>query len=184
MSVPEAFTIAHLAGVAVGLGGAVVSDSLFLASAANRRISRPELRFLKLGGRLVWIGLVLIFISGAGLVAVDPTRYLGSEEFLAKMTAVGVLVANGVVFHRAHIPALAARARGERGAEAAFRRKRPWVMLSGAISAASWLFALVLGAMNFSFGYAEFMAGYAAMVAVAAAGALLFGRRIAPTLGE
>jgi hypothetical protein len=180
MTIPDALTVAHLAGLAVGFGGAVVSDFIFLASAANRRVTKPEVRFMKLGSRLVWFGLAALLVSGAGLFALNPSRYLADPEFAAKMLAVGVLALNGLIFHRIHVPAIAARAAGD---ESRFVRLRPWMLFSGALSGASWVTALVLGAVDLParFGFQEIVTAYGLAVAIGAAGAISLRRRLAPT---
>lgn len=138
---------------------------------------------MKLGSRLVWLGLAALLVSGVGLFAINPGRYLADPEFAAKMLAVGVLALNGLVFHRIHVPAIAARAAGD---ERRFVRLRPWMLFSGALSGASWITALILGAVDLpaTFGFHEIVAAYGAMVAVGGAGALLLQRRLAPTTNE
>lgn len=183
VTIPDALVVAHLAGLAAGFGGAIASDAIFLAAAANRRVTRPEVRFMKLGSRLVWLGLAALFVSGVGLFALAPQRYLADPEFGAKMLAVGVLALNGLAFHRVHVPAISARAAGD---ERRFSRLRPWMLFSGALSGASWLTALVLGAVDLpaGFGFREIVAAYGATVAVGGAGAILLRRKLAPARDE
>jgi hypothetical protein len=96
------------------------------------------------------------------------------------MLAVGVLTLNGLIFHRIHVPAIAARAAGD---ERRFVRLRPWMLFSGALSGASWATALVLGAVDLParFGFQEIVIAYGLATAAGAAGAIAMRRRLAPT---
>ena len=78
------FTIIHILGVALGAGGAYVSDMIFMSSIKDQRISKTEMRFLTLGSFFVWTGLITLIISGTGMFLTDTEGYLSSSKFLAK----------------------------------------------------------------------------------------------------
>ena len=144
------FVIIHLFGVAVGAGGAFASDSAFLTSLGDKKISKDEFRMLKAFSRLVWIGTALLLISGAGLFALNPVALSASSKFLVKMSVVGVILLNGVVFHIMHLPFL------ERNLGKPLSSRHtpngmpeiPFVLVSGVISMTSWASAILLGTLR------------------------------------
>ncbi len=181
MDVKTLLTLAHLLGVAVGAGGAFASDAMFLASVRDGRLSATELRFLKLGSRMVWAGLALLAASGTGLFLTDPPYYLASSKFLAKMTVVAVITANGLVFHAVHIPRLLTHSGRGPAIREMLARHKTLLLAGGAISGVSWLSALTLGALRaVPLPYASIMGVYLLLLACAVATALLLRDRIIP----
>jgi len=140
--------IAHLIGVAVGVGGAIASDLLFFKSIKDGRLSDTEFQFLILTSKMVWAGLIILVISGLGLFALDTEKYLASSKFLVKMVVVGVIVINGFFFHFSHIPRLKKYREMWFTTEPEFMQKRSLLLSSGAISITSWMGALVLGSLK------------------------------------
>lgn len=179
--VKELLTIAHLLGVALGAGGAFVSDFLFASSIKDKSFSRTEIRFLNLGGKIVWLGLITLVISGIGLFSLDPAKYLESSKFLAKMAIVAIITLNGIVFHLSHIPRIIRHAGEHFPSSDEFIRKRHLLLISGAISGTSWISALILGSLRtipYSFG--TIMSIYVVVVSTAILVALLLRQRMLP----
>lgn len=172
-------TIFHLLGVALGAGGAYMSDVMFFSSAKDGRISRTELRFLTLGSIMVWTGLAILLLSGLGLFSLDLERYLASSKFQAKATIVLIIFLNGLVFHFSHLDRLKRHTDEHFPSSDEFMRKRPILLASGAISFVSWTSALVLGAIpGLPYSYGLIMAGYLTVVALAIASALFLFRKV------
>lgn len=168
------FTILHLFGVALGAGGAYMSDVMFFSSAKDDRISKTEFRFLTIGSRMVWIGLALLVLSGLGLFFLNVEGYLASSKFLAKMTIVFIVFINGLIFHFSHLDRIKRHAGAHLPSSDEFMRKRPVLLASGAVSFVSWTFALILGAMhNVPFSYFEIMTGYLVVVLIAVLSAFI-----------
>jgi len=177
------FTALHLFGVVVGMGGALVSDAMFFSSIRDEKVSHTEMRFLRLGGITVWIGLVLIILSGILLFSLDPAGYLASGKFLAKMTIVGVIFINGLLFHLIHIPRLHRHAGHHFPSSDEFMRQAPLLIASGIVSIVSWLAAFILGAIGkVALSYFSIMAVYLSVLIMAAAAGILLKRRIVPHL--
>lgn len=172
------FTIGHLIGVALGAGGAYVSDAMFFSSVKDAKISPTELRFLHIGSRLVWVGLAILIFSGIGLFSLDPVTYLASSKFLVKMTIILIIFLNGLVFHFAHLDRIRRHVGEHFPSSDEFMRKRPILMASGAVSFVSWTSAIVLGALSsLSFSYLEIMSVYAVITLAAITGALTLFRQ-------
>ena len=168
------FVIAHLLGVALGAGGAYMSDAIFLYSIRDRKITSGEIGFMALGSKVVWVGVLLLVISGLGLFALSPAEYLASARFLAKMTIVAIVIANGIVFHFAHFPFIRRHVGESLVSGHVFYKRSTGLFISGAISGVSWTAALVLGAMrSIPLNYTTIILVYLALVALAICFALL-----------
>ncbi|MEX1064278.1 MAG: hypothetical protein WD898_00850 [Candidatus Paceibacterota bacterium] len=142
------WVIVHLFGVIIGAGGAFASDFMFFSSIKDKMISHTEMRFLRLGSKMVWIGLAIIVVSGVFLFMSDVPRYMASSKFLVKMTIVGVIIVNGIIFHFRHIPRLHRHVGQDYSLSKEFVKKSPYLLASGVISGVSWLSAFILGALH------------------------------------
>ena len=161
MDFKTAFTIIHLFGVVIGGGGAFASDLIFFSSVKDRKISPTEMRFLHLGSKMVWLGLLIIIISGIFIFFSDIDKYLNSSKFLAKMTIVGIIILNGFVFHISHLPRLHRHINLHFPSSAEFKKNAPLLVASGAVSMVSWTSAIILGVMHsVPYSYPTIMAGY------------------------
>lgn len=176
----ESFTVFHLLGVALGLGGALFSDLLFFRAARNGVLSRGELTPLLLGSHAVTAGLALLIVSGAGLFALDTERYLASTKFLSKMTVVGVLTLNGIILHVVHIPRLRHMA-GRRLFEHASGARYAFVV-SGTVSLVSWVTALTLGSFSgVPLAYGQIIGAYAIVLLTSVVCAVLLSPHLFST---
>ncbi len=173
------FTIAHIFGVAIGAGGAFASDSMFFFSVKDRQLSRAELAFLRIGSLMVWVGLLIIFLSGIGLFLGNVDRYLNSTKFLAKITIVLIIFINGIIFHRLHMPRFHRHADHHFPSSDEFVRHSPYIMASGAISVTSWCWAIVLGVLGgLPYSYLTILTTYLLTVLVAIGTALAVRKRL------
>lgn len=173
--------ILHLLGIALGAGGALASDWIFLISARDGRISRSETRFLSLGSKLVWSGVAILALSGLGLFLLDPIRLLSSPKFLAKMSIVLIIILNGISFHFLHLPRIKRHAGEHFPSSDEFMRYRFALVASGAISFVSWISALILGAWrNIPFSYLQIMLAYLACLIFAISVAYLAKNKLVP----
>ncbi|HEX9722090.1 MAG TPA: hypothetical protein VGA53_02395, partial [Candidatus Paceibacterota bacterium] len=102
------YLIFHLFGIAIGAGGAFASDLIFFKSVKDGRLSATEFGFMELGGKMVWVGLAILVISGVLLFSLNPETYIVSSKFQLKMTVVAIIIANGIVLHLSFIPKLKA----------------------------------------------------------------------------
>lgn len=183
VDVKTALLVVHLIGLALGVGGALLSDAMFFVSIRDWRISKTELKFLTLGSSSVFLGLLLLIASGSGMFLLDPERYLESSKFIAKMTIVLILIVNGLILHNLQIPHLKDMA--ERGASTRVHmlELRSLFLLSGVLSIVSWLAALTLGAFRvLPWPYLIIMGVYASAVLLGFLIAFLFRDRIIPVV--
>jgi len=142
------YTIIHLFGVVIGAGSAFMSDAMYIHATRDRVINTHEFHFLKLGSRMVWIGIFIIVVSGILLFSLNPAGYLASSKFLVKMAIVAVIIVNGFFFHFAHTPVLGRTVGDMLHVSEEFRKKSRYIYIGGAISIVSWSAAIVLGSLR------------------------------------
>lgn len=159
------YTIIHLIGMALGAGGAFMSDALFFYFLKQRDFSERNIAILKVGSKMVWLGLATLFISGLLLFSTAPEAYLHSSRFLIKMTIVLVLTLNGLVFHNVHLKHMA--------------ELKQSLFISGAISLPSWLLAIILGSMRgLALDYSTLLLFYAIVLVISCGVSLAMRRKI------
>lgn len=142
------YLILHLVGLALGAGGAFVSDAIFMTSMKDKKISRDEMTIISVGGNLVWFGLLLLTISGLLLMSLNWTGYIMSTKFIAKMIIVLIIAINGVVIHHAYLPKMRELVEVDLRGNEMFRKISKFLYVSGALSVVSWISALTLGAFK------------------------------------
>jgi hypothetical protein len=139
--------VAHIVGAAIGVGGAMATDSVFLRSIRNRHISSEQFLLIRSVSDVVIIGLGLVSLTGVALLMLTP-ELINDAKFLAKMFVVVVLLVNGVLFHGLVLPFLT-RHRDQWLDGEVLSLPRRWVFaISGAVSGVSWFAALILGAWD------------------------------------
>lgn len=158
----------HLIGIALGVGGATMSDVLFFMSASDNKIDCSELKLLKIASKVVTLGLFLLCVSGIGFIIIGNET---SPRFFAKMSVILILSLNGMFMHKHLMPILDKCTRNE------------WSLLSenvipyfplflsaGVVSAVSWYTALLLGLWrSLSWGYAQIMGAYGLILVIGVA---------------
>jgi hypothetical protein len=178
MDLYEILTVLHVLAAAVGVGAAAASDSVFLNSIRNRRVSHDQYVLIKASSHVVLAGLGVLVLTGVALLVLDVTLW-ENAHFQAKMTAVVILLFNGVAFHALVVPFLA-RHHYRTLPEHMLASKQWMFAVTGAVSGVSWFTALVLAVIGpLDVGYLTIMAVYAGLVAVGAgAGYLLLSHLI------
>ena len=152
-------TLFHIIGVAIGVGGATVSDVLFFRALKDKRISQDELDLLHTLGLMLWVGLGILFASGVGFVLTQfittgTSSYLGATWFLAKMSIIAILFLNALVMHWYIFPFMQSNI----GKKLHYATMKPHLALfatTGVVSITSWYSALTLGVtrgLDFSYG--------------------------------
>ena len=95
-------TFAHIGGLVVGGGAAIVADRGILAAVRRNGSDRGSLlTSVRNTHTVVLSGLVAVMASGVLLFAADLDTYLGSKLFWAKMALVVLLMVNGLVLTQA-----------------------------------------------------------------------------------
>jgi hypothetical protein len=166
----------HIISLALGVGGAIIAD-LFVIGLLNKAITRQELRLLENLEKFVFVGLMLLWISGVGFFVeyqlFNPEK-LSNPKILAKLTIVMIVTLNGLLFHMFF--------HNRVFREGLVIVKLPpltyySLILFGTISSFSWIGAMTLGAvsqLNDIFPYVHIMVGYLAIVACGMISGMLF----------
>ncbi len=139
--------VAHVVGAAIGVGAATASDSVFMRSIRNRRVSSEQFVLIRSVSDVVLAGMALVAVTGIGLLVLNP-ELIAQAKFQAKMLAVVALLANGVVFHVWVFPFLKAHRDTWLGEETLTLGRRWLFAAAGAVSAVSWYTALILGLID------------------------------------
>lgn len=167
------YLIAHIFGAILGAGGAFIGDTMFLSSIKDGHINKDELRFMKLGGRMVWFGLFILVVSGIFLVMTNPGHYLSSSKFLAKVTIVIVIIINGLIFHLIHFPHIRGHIGLKFNESPTFIKRVPYLLVSGGVSVVSWISTVILGMLRgVPYSYTDIMSLYIFVVLISITGAL------------
>lgn len=185
-SVRPVITILHLVGIAVGLGGATVTDVFFFKFLKDRRISHEEAAILHTISQVIWFALALIVLSGAGLYLSDMEYYNQSSKFMMKMLVVSVLILNGAFLNLKITPHLVHISFGDdprKTPEQELQRERRIAFALGAVSFVSWYSALILGALrSVPLSLPILALVYAGLLVVAIAGSQVMERRLGKQL--
>jgi hypothetical protein len=155
--------IAHLFGLAFGMGGASTIDSIFLVASRRGRVTRELVEVVHAAAALVAGAMVLLVVSGTAFFAVgaEPT-----PKFWAKMVIVGVACLNGLAAHRLVFPLIESACTSGTGRLHLRPRNARLAAASAATSSVSWSGALVLGAWHgLKLGMAPILTAYGIVLA-------------------
>lgn len=135
---------AHLLAACVAIGILLIQD-LALAKSKGSPLSATAIKDLTKSAEIMFIALILLWISGLTMVLLgyleNPQQYLMNPKLWAKFTVVSVLTLNGIVLHYFSFPRVTSR----KGLLGLPTFEQILVVLTGALSSVSWLFACYLG---------------------------------------
>jgi uncharacterized membrane protein len=139
----------HVLGMALGLGGATITDVLFFRFLKDFRISEKENEVFRILSQVLWFAILVVILSGIGIFLPDSERLLNSPKFLVKMIVVVVIVVNGAILNILVAPHMVKICFGgehnhEKG-ELHHLRRLAYAL--GAISIISWYSAFILGSL-------------------------------------
>lgn len=151
---PYTLTV-HLLGVVLGFGGALIMDMMIFHFLKNFKISTREAVIMHLLSQMIVLGLILLIVSGVALLFTSMDEYLQNPRFLMKMTAVIIVLINGVALNLYVVPKMELISLREED------RTKNQILVNvsfivGAISGISWLTVFILAMIhvleNFSYG--------------------------------
>lgn len=165
-------TAVHMLGLALGLGGATITDLFFFRFLKDFRISEHEAEIMKVLSQVIWLGLAILVISGLGLYIPQAAELNESAKFLTKMVVVGVIIINGAFLNLVISPRLVSITfrQDHMHQNGELRRFRRLAFALGAISFTSWYTAFILGMLRLipvSLGLAIGIYGLLLVIAVA-----------------
>jgi len=155
-----AFLTLHILSMAIGLGGATVSDLLFFKFLKDYRVSKKEEEVLHLLKDVILTVMLIIALSGLALYLPEASRLNASPMFLVKVIATVILIINGIALHvyiAPHLIHFNLRKKERLG--------RKWHRLAfalGAISVCSWysVFLIAMLKSALPFGFSTMLTGY------------------------
>ena len=155
----------HLLVLMVAVGGMALTEYAVLGVAQGGNAA-----LLTQAPRMVVWALAGLWVTGTVIVGLD-TQFawpiiLSKPKLLAKLSVVVLMTGNGVYLHQRVLPWLRSSSRAA-GAEVSMKRA---AIVSGALSAACWVYAVFLGVakpLGSTWGYAGFMGGFAVLLGVA-----------------
>ena len=160
---------AHLLAACVAVGILLMQD-LALAKTRGNALSATAIKDLTKSAEIMFIALVILWISGLSLVLLgyleNPQQYLMNEKLWAKFTVVSVLTLNGIALHYFSFPRVTSR----KGLLGLPTFEQILVVLTGALSSVSWLFACYLGIArnwNYTADYSFVMFIYSGLLVTA-----------------
>lgn len=169
----KAFLSLHLLGLALGLGGATITDLLFFNFLRDFIISKKEAEVMGILSNVIMGAILLLYISGAALYLSDMPRFNASPAFLSKVIIVVVLSINGILMHKHVAPHMVylsfllhpIRSQHE------LQRLRKFAFAMGAISFTSWYSVFFIATLKSYFPdwvtHIHILSTYAAIVLVA-----------------
>lgn len=141
--------IIHVLAVIVGMGAAIVSDVLFNVYISDKKINPTENKTLQVLSVIIWISLACIVLSGLAIFISDPLKYIHSPKFLLKMLVVFIIIINGYLFWKITHKSLKKINFTDVNTSHRYVRIRKLSFAFGAISLISWMFAFILGSIEF-----------------------------------
>ncbi|MDA2936416.1 vitamin K epoxide reductase family protein, partial [Patescibacteria group bacterium AH-259-L05] len=168
----EFIVVLHLLGMAIGLGGATISDVFFFKFLKDFRISSWEADVLHTLSQVIWFALAFIVLTGFGLYLPEAQELISSSKFLVKIVVVLVIIINGAFLNLLISPKLIhisfRQKHDHRKGELSYLRRLAFAL--GAVSLTSWYSAFVLGALrDVSVSFLPLLLMYLGVVAIAVA---------------
>lgn len=146
----ELILIGHFLGVALGLGGATITDIFFFKFLKDFRISEQEAGVMHTLSQMIWFALALLVLTGLGLYLPEAEELNQSAKSLVKMIVVAVIIINGAFLNLFVAPKLVKisfrEKREHRSGELHYERKIAFAL--GAVSMVSWYSAFILGMLR------------------------------------
>jgi hypothetical protein len=138
--------LAHLVGLVMGLGGAMLADYTTLTRGVLRPVSVYTIHQMHFLSRIVAVGLGLLWISGIAIIWLNTQAnpdYVTNQKLWAKVIVVAVLTLNGFYIHKTILPSLQ-KSLGRRLFDGVAHREVAFMTLCGSFSFVSWTVPLVL----------------------------------------
>src|SRR3989344_7592104 len=93
----EIFSILHFIGIAWGVGGATAAAVISAKSDKDPEISHAAMRIMPAISKLIWLGLILLIISGIGISIIsqwpiDKNMLLIKHVLVAWIVIIGIII--------------------------------------------------------------------------------------------
>lgn len=165
----EIIRTVHLFGIALGVGGATITNVFFFKFLKDLRISEGEADNLRTLSQVTWFALAVLVLSGIGIYLPHIASLNASSNFLIKMAALAILIVVGAVLNLLIAPRLV---RISFGAEhdrepGELHQARKSAFALGTVSLLSWYVVFVLSVVRIEpLGASMLFLLYAAILAL------------------
>lgn len=164
-----ALVYVHLIACCVAIGLILMSDLAMVKQLIwGDRRSRTDTKHLHELQNTVAMALVALWITGAGIVALDASvkgwEYFANPKLQAKITVVCLLTLNGILLHRQVLPLMK---KAGNLLNMSFSQSSLAVM-AGSVSAVSWFYAAGLGVgrvLSWKYPLTQILAAYPVLIA-------------------
>lgn len=139
--------VAHLVGLIMGLGGAVLADLTVFTRGVIRPVSAYTIHQVEFLAHIVSVGLIILWVTGTGLILVNSMgnpEYLNNPKLWAKIFIVVTLTVNGIFVHSKVLPFLH-NSIGLRLFDRVSKKTIGILTFFGSVSVVSWAVPFVLG---------------------------------------
>lgn len=137
----------HLLGLVLGFGAAIFLDLYLVRYIYFKTVEPHTYELAEFGGKLVTLGLMLLWISGLGFLLLywqETPEKLSNPKILAKLTIVFMLTFNGFALHYGPLARIK-ESEGRYLFDGFSQMTRVLTLLIGAVSFVSWSMAMMLG---------------------------------------
>lgn len=142
MNTLQLMRLLHHIGIAWGAGGATIAAILRIKAEKDPQIAPVVMRLMPTISKLIWVGLILLAVSGIGLAKL--TRWpVDSDILRIKIGLVVVLVLNGLNMMFRVMPKMAKLAPKGGAPSAEFLKMKNYARFAGMLGLALWGLILI-----------------------------------------
>ena len=160
---------AHLIATCIAIGTLLIQDWAILKT-RGAPLSAIDIKDLQKSAHIMLVALAALWVTGLALVLLgymeNPEKYLTNQKLWGKFSVVSVLTLNGIILHYFSFPRVTSSA----GLLKLPTKTQMIIVLTGAISTVSWLFASYLGIArpwNYTVDYGFVMFIYTSLLVAA-----------------
>ena len=93
----EIFRFLHFVGLAWGVGGATIASIISAKADKDREIGSSFIKIVPAISKLIWIGILLLIISGVGIGITTPYGEPDKQLFIVKIIIFALLIIIGII---------------------------------------------------------------------------------------
>jgi len=184
----EFIVIAHVAGMAIGLGAATLTDIFFFRFLKDFRISEEEQDVLHTLSQVIWFALGIIVLTGISIYLPNRTELNQSPQFLMKMLTVLIIIINGALLNLLIAPRLVKISFGEHHHHqpGELHHIRRIAFALGAVSIISWYTAFAIASLKVYLpaNFSLILIGYLIAITIGVGSSQVMERLFAKRSGE
>lgn len=178
LNIKSLIIFVHLAGLALGVGGAWTLDIYILRKMYKSPVTQENIQIIRFVSKIVLIGMAMLWLSGLLFIVfyyfVQPESLL-NHKIWAKLVMVMILTINGYCLHEFVLPVIVNN-KNKVIINAVSLGQLNILTLVGSISFITWPLVMLLGtfkSINFVFSFFDILAVYVLILLAALAVAFL-----------